>query len=219
MQCRVNGVVINDTPKICVPNPDNSTHSIKVADSLEQDATLHIPLILKEVTSCFCIRRPTTIEFEDKDIPKLGMTYESPEWDPSDPDWATQEAFTIDSRGRVHDLDNVIAGGQRCINLVSTSVQSANFTSDEYFHVALQALVNVSRVKVGNSRRAIDHKLLPDKWMVSPEVARRTLERTTQLGVQTILHQSLSRRFRTNDRQLRYKRFGMTCSLTQAVNV
>jgi hypothetical protein len=30
MQCRVNGVVINDTPKMCVPNPDDSTHSIKV---------------------------------------------------------------------------------------------------------------------------------------------------------------------------------------------
>jgi len=29
LQCCVNGVVINDTPKMCVPNPDNSTHSIK----------------------------------------------------------------------------------------------------------------------------------------------------------------------------------------------
>jgi len=46
------------------------------------------------------------------------MTYESPEWDPSDPDWATPEASTMDSRRRVHDLDNVIAGGQRFINLV-----------------------------------------------------------------------------------------------------
>jgi hypothetical protein len=82
------------------------------------------------------------------------MTYESPEWDPSDPDWATQEASTMDSRGRVHDLDNVIAGGRRFINLVSTSAQSADFMSDEYYHVALQAFVNVSRAKVGNSHRA-----------------------------------------------------------------
>jgi hypothetical protein len=130
----------------------------------------------------------------------------SPEWEPGDPDWAIQEASTMDSRGRVHDLDNVIAGGQRFINLVLTSVQSANFTSDHYFHVALQALVNVSRVKVGNSHRAIGHKLLADKWMVSPEVACRTLERTTQWGVRTILHPSLSCCFWTNDRQLRYKR-------------
>ena len=143
----------------------------------------------------FCVRRPTTIEFEDKDIPKPDMTYESPEWDPSDPDWATQEASTMDSRGRVHDLDNVIAGGQRFINLVSTSAQPADFTSDEYFNVALQALVNVSRVKVGNSRQGIGHELLADKWMVSPEIARCTLERTTHRGVRTISHPSLSRRF------------------------
>jgi len=111
----------------------------------------------------------------------------------------------MDPRGRVHDLDNVIAGGQRLINLVSTSAQSTDFTSNEYFHVALQALVNVSRVKVGNSHRSIGHELLADKWMVSLEVAHCTLERTTQRGVRTISHQSLSRRFRKNDRQLRYK--------------
>jgi hypothetical protein len=95
----VNGVVINDTPKMCVPNPDDSTHSIEVADPLDPDATLNIPLILKGVTSCFGVRRPTTVEFEDEDNPKLNMTYESPKWDPSDPDCATQEASTMDSRG------------------------------------------------------------------------------------------------------------------------
>ena len=71
----------------------------------------------------------------------------------------------------MHDFDKIIAEGRRFINLISTSAQSADFMTDEYFHVALQALVNVSRVKVGNSRRAIGHKLLADKWMVLPEVA------------------------------------------------
>ena len=79
MQCRVNGVVINDTPKMCIPNPDDSTHSIKVADPLDPDAPLHIPLMLKGVTSCFGVRRPTTVEFEDEDNPKLDMMYKSPE--------------------------------------------------------------------------------------------------------------------------------------------
>jgi hypothetical protein len=79
------------------------------------------------------------------------MTYESPEWDPSDPDWATQEASTMDSRGRVHDLDNVIAGGRRFINLVSTSAQSADFTSDEYLHARLR-LPSGPRSGFGSSR-------------------------------------------------------------------
>ncbi len=94
---------------------------------------------------------------------KLDMTYKSPEWDPSDPDWATQEASMMDSRRRMHDLDNVIAGGQRFMNLVSTSAQSADFTSNEYFHVALQALVNVLRVKVGSLQR-----LLVAPWKEQP---------------------------------------------------
>jgi hypothetical protein len=112
------------------------------------------------MTSCFCIRKLSTIEFEYDNIPKLDMTYKSPEWDPGDPDWATQEASTMDSRGRVHDLDEVIAGGRQFINLVSASEQAADFTSDEYFHSALQARVNILRMKVGNSPHAIGHKLL-----------------------------------------------------------
>jgi hypothetical protein len=46
-----------------------------------------------------------------------------------------------------------------------------------------------------SSEGAIGHELLADKWMVSPEVAHHTLERTTQRGVQTISHPSLSHRF------------------------
>ena len=109
-------------------------HSIKVTNPLDPDATLHIPLMLRGVASCFCVRKPSTAEFEDDDIPKLGMTYKSPEWDPGDPDWDTQEASTMDSRGQVHDLDDVIAEGQRFINLVSTSEQSLDFTAP-YKHV------------------------------------------------------------------------------------
>ena len=66
--------------------------------------------------------------------------------------------------------------------------------------------MNVLIVKVGNSRHTIGNKILADKWMVSPEKACRTLERTTQRGVRMISHPSLSSRFQTNDRQLRYKR-------------
>ena len=211
MQCRVNDVVINDVPKICLRNPDDLAHSIQVDDPMDPDAKLHIPLMLRGVTSCFNVRRPTTGEFEDVDISKIDMTYESPEWDPADPDWAEQEASTMDSRGRVHDLETVISTGRRFINLVSTSDQAVDFTSDDHFHDALQAHVNVSRVQVKNGHRAINSDMLAEKWLVSPEVARRTLERTTQRGVRTISNPSLSRRFRTNDRQLRYKRLRHDC--------
>ncbi len=78
MQCRVNGVVINDTPKFCICNPDDLAHAIKVDDPMDLDAMLHIPLLLHGVISCFNVRCPSTDKFEDEDIPKIVMTYKFP---------------------------------------------------------------------------------------------------------------------------------------------
>ncbi len=41
--------------------------------------------------------------------------------------------------------------------------------------------------------------------MISPERAKQTVVMTTQRGVRTCLNPTLSRRFPTNDRMLRYK--------------
>ena len=106
----------------------------------------------------------------------------------------------------MHDTENIIATGRRYINLVSTSVQGVDFTSDDHFHDVLRAHVNISWVQVKNGHRAINNELLAEKWLVSTDVAKRTLERTTQRGVRTISHPSMACRFRTNDRQLQYKR-------------
>ena len=47
---------------------------------------------------------------------------------------------------------------------------------------------------------------LAEKWGVGLEATRSTLECTTQRGIRTVLHLSLNRRFRTNYRQLQYRR-------------
>ena len=47
---------------------------------------------------------------------------------------------------------------------------------------------------------------LAKNWGIGLDAARRTVEATTQKGVRTILHPTLSRHFRTNDRQLQYRR-------------
>jgi hypothetical protein len=202
MQCLVNDIVINNIPKICLRNPDDLARSIQVDDPMDPDAKLHIPLLLRGVTSCFNVRCPNAAEFEDDEIPKINMTYKSPEWDPADPNWAEQEASTMDLRGCVHDLETVISTGRQCINVVSTSKQAVDFTRNDHFHDALQAHVNVLQVQVKNGHQAINSDTLAEKWLVSPEVARRTLKRTTRRRVWTISNPSLSQRFRTNARQL-----------------
>ena len=155
--------------------------------------------------SCFDVRCPSIKEFEDEDIPKLDIMYESLEWDHAGPDWAEQEASTINVRGQVHDTENVIAMGRQFINLVSTSEQGVEFTSDGQFHDSIRAHVKVSQVKVTNGHHTINYKLLAEKWLVLIDFAKRTLEQTTQQGVRAISHPSLACRFRTNDRQLQHE--------------
>ena len=103
------------------------------------------------------------------------------------------------------------ARGQMVINAVATSLQidAADFTDDDNFAVALESTSCVpsklSKI-VSKSRPKVDHVTLARKWGISPEKAKRTVQRTTQRGMRTVLHPSLSRRFRTNDRALRYRR-------------
>ena len=79
-------------------------------------------------------------------------------------------------------------------------------TDCDNFADALGRNVRVCRAKTSRGWRAIDADALAEKWMVTPEIARKTLSRTTRRGIRTSAHSSMSRRFRTNDRQMRYKR-------------
>ena len=52
----------------------------------------------------------------------------------------------------------------------------------------------------------VDGDLLAKRWKIDRRKARNTVKATTQRGVRTCLHPSLSRRYPTNDRMLRYDR-------------
>jgi hypothetical protein len=49
-------------------------------------------------------------------------------------------------------------------------------------------------------------QVLVTNWGINLRTAARTVQATTQRGIRTVLHPTLSRRFRTNDRQQRYRR-------------
>ena len=59
--------------------------------------------------------------------------------------------------------------------------------------------------------KQFDPTILARNWGIDLTTARRTVGVTTQRGVRTVLHPTLSRRFRTNDRQLRYRRLPIDC--------
>ena len=180
MQCRVNGVEINDTPKIFVKHPTERSHAIVVEDPVAPDVSLVIPLQLEGVTSVFSVRVPSRLEYENSEF-VFEMTGESPDWDPQDLDLAQQEAAMSDLRGHVYDVNSdVIARGRRLISSVSCSHLSVDPTNDEILADELERNVMVCRVKTSRGWRAIDSEALAEKWMISPELARRTLSRTTR---------------------------------------
>ena len=175
-----------------------------VDDPVAPDVSLVIPLQLEGVTSVILVRNPSCQEYENSEF-VFKMTGESLDWEPHDPDLAQKEAAVSDLRGHVHDVSSeVIARVQRLISSVSWSHFSVDPTNDKILADALERNVMVFWVKMSRGWRAIDSETLAKKWMISPEIARRTLSRTTHHGIRTTSESSLSRWFSTNDRQMRY---------------
>ena len=99
------------------------------------------------------------------------------------------------------------------INRVAISLMhdAADITDDENLYLALNAKVQatseqakVGAMATGKPSPRVNHLVLAKKWGISPHKAVRTLKKTSQRGIRTVLHPTLTRRFKTNDRALRY---------------
>ena len=67
-------------------------------------------------------------------------------------------------------------------------------------------IVSSVGVQASTRMQPIEPTGIAVKWGIGLEASRRTFECTTQRGLRTVLHPSLSRRFRKNDRQFQYRR-------------
>ena len=109
--------------------------------------------------------------------------------------------------GHIQGFDeDVIARGRRLINSASRSYSHVNPTDSDNSAAALEQHVRVCWAKTSRGWRAINADALAEKWMVTPEIARRTLSRTTRCGIRSSTHLLMSRCFCTNDRHMRFKR-------------
>jgi hypothetical protein len=71
--------------------------------------------------------------------------------------------------------------------------------------------LNVSLVKTEmRDNGGIDAATLADNWGIGIEAAKSTRLVTTQMGIRRMVHPSLTKRYKTNDRQLRYRRLPVT---------
>ena len=70
---------------------------------------------------------------------------------------------------------------------------------------------SISSPRSSTAGKEFDPQLLARNWGIDLQTAKRTVNATTQRSVRIVLHPTLSRRFRTNDRQLRYRRLPIDC--------
>ena len=214
MQCRVNDVTVNETPKFLVSSPTDHTHALTLNDPVHPSQTITLPLELRGVISFLNVRTVTADQFNDQETyPHISLTSDTLTWDPSTTLYRDQELAMTDLHGDVVTYADV--RGPRPSSLVINSI-----THDDNFHHALSSNVAISSVDTGMSltgnvraRKApgVDSVTLSKRWCISPAKAQRTLTKTTQRGVRKCLDPTLSRRFPTNDRMLRYKRLPHSC--------
>ena len=78
--------------------------------------------------------------------------------------------------------------------------------SHELVNIDTHGPQGIGSITSGVRKPGIQATQLAKNWGIGLETATQTVEATTQRGLHTILHNTLSRIFRTNDRQLQYRR-------------
>ena len=217
MQVRLNDVKINETPRFLTDTLDELTHSI-VIPMADRDEPYVIPLSLKGVSSSFPTRTPTIEEFET--LPHLILTSDEPEYDPHDASFAAQEealtkymSETGDRIGGAPSLHRICTVSNRLLEKqdgVRLALGSISTVLDEDM-LPIELGRSIQTVRVGSTGKQFEAEHLSRNLGIDIHTAQRTVKSTTQRGIRTLLHPTLSRRFRTNDRQLRYRRLPIDC--------
>jgi hypothetical protein len=220
MQCQVNDVTINDTPKFLVPNPTDKMHALTLKDPDHPAQTITFPLALQGVTFLLNVRAPTLDKWNSDAFWRLHLTSETLTWDPTTTLYEDQELAMSDYSSNV--IRRVTLRGQvstLVINpLSSLTAHYADVTDDDNFYPVLSSMVQISSTESSQNKLSLNghirlRKIVPINpqtlvawWMISPDHAKCTVVMTTQHGIQTCLNPTLSRCFPTNDQMLCYKR-------------
>jgi len=221
-QLRLNDIRVNDEPKHMVPIPTEYHHAIaiKTPDGNEQKSELLIPLSISGVFSYFEASKPTADQWENADDDWcLHLTYDSPEWEPTDLDLETAESAMVGEDGLVVTQRDAGYWSQERISRVIASLSKDRVVEPPAEHLAgaLESHVqmtafdkgagrSVKSVITGKKKWKVGPAALAKRWGIGIGAARRTIDATTQYAVRSTMNPSLSRRFATHDRLLRFRR-------------
>jgi hypothetical protein len=201
-QLRQHGIVIED----CARQFDwSSSHSIFIPS---QD--ICFPLSLNGIISGLAARQPTDADLEDFSL-NIEMT-SSEEWDPYSIDIAlAEEKLQNDNTHmkawNINSAQNIEINTVEDETLLIARMISAEKLSSEQAFLSDLDSPNMKQQIDAVIRRDLTSVLSPEtlasRWGIGEEIARHTLDVTTQLGVRTILYPA-QRHFRTAVPHLQY---------------
>ena len=199
---RLAEIEVDECPKFLSRNPTESNHSM-----LFPEAGVRIPFQLDGIISYLTTRLPTSKELKDKEGTYLMLTPNMPTWDPHTDIYRDQEYRMTDYNGNIkpHRPDKSLVDSNvddRSILAVETASDPRHFISA----VNMLGSVCVSGLKSISRKGKVTAQDLVARLKIPIEMAKKTLRATTQLAVRTVDEPSLTRKYQTNDRMLRYPR-------------
>ena len=208
MQLRDHGLAVNDEPKYMALNPTEEHHAISFRDrNMQGGELLQIPLELHGVTSYFPSRKPTKEEYENtpEDL-RVELTAEAPDWDPALKMFQQEEEAMLQADGQLKDpieswsLKRTISVLNSIPQLETLDVHLGDaMHSHKLADTDTHGPQTIASITSGVRKPCIQATQLAKNWGIGLETVTRTIEATTQRGLWTILHNTLSRRFCTND--------------------
>jgi hypothetical protein len=101
MQCHVNDVTVNDTPKFLVSDPTDQTHALTLRDPVHPEQMLTLTLKLQGVISLLNVWTVTADIINNDEIPNYNLTSPTLTWDPTSDDYGVQERAMTNLFGEV----------------------------------------------------------------------------------------------------------------------
>ena len=98
-----------------------------------------------------------------------------------------------------------LTDGQDC-DAVTMSLKQISAVHDDAT-LGRTTMEGTASIRASTSGPNMKPQVLATNWGFDVRTATRTITATTQRGIRTVVHPTLSRRFRMNDQQLRYRSF------------
>ena len=177
--------------------------------------------MIEGIISYIPTRRRTSNELVENEVNYLIMTSNLPNWNSHSSIFRDQKHGIVDYKGIIK-KDNIYGRNleKKLLNSIATIIEQPtidNASDSTQFIVSVAMLddyINGFDINSINTRKGanrITTKVLSKRLNIPIEMAKRTLKATTQLCIRTSDEPTLTKKYKTNDRMLRYGR--LTCDL------